>query len=198
MSSFDEYAKAAARRGVGPSRRDVLKRAGTVGAGVVASSALIQSVSAPAFAAVSGPCTPAVQGGTCGGSCAPCANGLTCYTNGDCASNACGYDNVCRLASGSLCTGTTQLARDASCASGVCSGNTNTSTCVTPAPIAINATCHGATIAVANSTCVSPAVCSSGKDNMGATSGQCNWANGHSCAHPHDCASNSCVSGVCS
>lgn len=148
MSRFDDFAKsraegrglasalkrtraragAGARAGTesegsaGVSRRDLMKKAGLVTGATVVGSTLIQSVTAPAFGAVSPGCFD--PGNNCGGPvCAPCPNGAMCATTSDCASGYCS-NHICvaqdPISDGSPCTGTTSLQRDFSCRSEYC------------------------------------------------------------------------------
>ena len=161
MTNFDDLAKSSAENGslfkawranraaeheVVPSmtRRQLMKRAGVVGAATVWATPLIQSVMTPAWAVVS--CTP------------NCAVGRPCGVDADCLSKNC-TAGICKPArsnvTGTPCsTGGTTLQQDQSCVSGYCELTTNICL-VPPTGLAQGASCHGATPTIADNECTS-------------------------------------------
>lgn len=223
MSRFDDFAKSRAegrglfsalkrtRQGLEPdgesgvSRRDLMKKAGLVTGAAVVGSTLIQSVTAPAWAAS---CTGASDSvAMCGGAgatpCPRCINGLTCTNGTDCVSGYCS-NSTCAdapLPAGTACVGINQQLKDASCATGYCGA---TDTCATrPTNVAFGSPCHAATQTQADSECGtgSNGVC----QGMTTTaSGTCKVKDGEICASTNkdaNCASGKCssnsASGVC-
>ena len=120
-----------------PSRRDVIKRAGVVG-GLVLTSPLIQSISAPAYAVS---CT--YPQADCGGG--VCVNLLTNKANcGSCGNLCQGANGVC-AAGACQCTPTSQLTacagRSCGSVSDGCSGTYNCGSCSAPKVCQPNGTC---------------------------------------------------------
>lgn len=186
MKRFDDWAKSSARRAAEPtpetqasgiSRREMLKKAGIVGAATVWAAPVVQSVMAPATAQVSPPPIPTCTApdGSCGSPAKNCTSvcppdqNRACADNSDCDGNCSGTPLVCVKAPvGGHCytnTGCTQ----ARC-------NTTTQTCLTGAT---GATC------TANSQCVTNKC----------TSGTCAQSTG-GCYSTADCSgSRVCVGG---
>ncbi len=134
---IDGWAKRAARKDSaaevaelgGINRRDMIKRAGVVGAAVWAVP-VIQSVAAPAFAASNQLCpSPTDPAAQCGGpNCTQCNAGKTCANNTDCFSGAC-VDGVCsRAVVGSVCASNSDCHSNR-CTGGVCTGSNYGTSC---------------------------------------------------------------------
>ena len=200
LTKFDDWAQSSARHGgvlnawkarrathVEPApnmtRRQLMKRAGIVGAATVWATPLIQSVVTPAWAAVS---------------CAPnCPNGSTCTLPAECASLTCA-GGLC-VAAGSIvnaspCGAGTTAQKDASCQSGYCNGS---NVCAAPpGNVALGGACHGNTTTEASANCASGRVCSGGTvGTTPTTSGTCLIPSGTACSGTSD---TSCASGYCS
>lgn len=202
MSRFDAFAKSrASGRGLfrswrgsrqqvdgdeyGTSRRDVITRIGIVSGAAIVGSSLIQSVSSPAFAAISPGCFD--PNFNCGGpACATCPNGAMCATGSDCTSGVCSNQTCVAqdpIANGSNCTGTTSLQRDFSCASEYCGDDGRCA----PRPIGTvpnGSPCHGVTDYQASVQCVDSDQNTCYGWTVLTSSGTCRKQSGAPCATP--------------
>lgn len=218
-SWFDNWAKSAAKRDVpqvatteaerrterdteraGISRRDMLKRAGFVGAATVWAAPVIQSVMAPAYAQPSGPppvCTPSDASG-CGGTCpTKCGATKVCTVSGDCLSGTCTSGHCAK----SPALGACLVAGD--CTTGVCTGAVcqkaaPAGTCASNSDCTTNICTGGVCQKAPNGgACTTSSDCSDTTHSATCTANVCKAHVGGTCSTNAGCVSNNCTGGTC-
>jgi hypothetical protein len=213
-SWFDNWAKSAAKRDVprvdaaeaeheGISRRDMLKRAGVVGAATVWAAPVIQSVMAPAYAQASNPppvCTPSDPSG-CGGTCTSrCGFNKVCTSNTDCLSNSCTGTGTKHCAK-SPALGACLVASD--CTTGICTGAVcqkaaPAGTCATNSDCTTNVCTTNVCQKAANGgTCTTSSDCSDTTHNATCTGNVCKAHVNGTCTAGTGCLSGTCTGGKC-